>query len=164
MLFIAPTVRPARTKRRTGLIVSLGKLQTPGDIIGLVARQPTMMLALKAVEALNLPDCWIGAGFIRNAVWDALHGRPWCASYGDVVYFDTGNAGPERDGRAARAAGTLRHLRPRVADRQADPGLRAQTRDLSSPRRSKAVGTALAQAPHHRPRRSTANAAATSAK
>ncbi|WRQ77412.1 nucleotidyltransferase family protein [Pseudomonas saxonica] len=27
------------------------------------------------VRSLNLPDCWIGAGFLRNAVWDYLHGR-----------------------------------------------------------------------------------------
>jgi hypothetical protein len=28
------------------------------------------MRLLHAVESLRLPDCWIGAGFIRAAVWD----------------------------------------------------------------------------------------------
>lgn len=30
---------------------------------------------LDIVRSLALPDCWIGAGFVRNAVWDHLHGR-----------------------------------------------------------------------------------------
>jgi hypothetical protein len=29
---------------------------------------------LRAVDALAIVDCWVGAGLIRNAVWDALHG------------------------------------------------------------------------------------------
>ncbi|HEX4507225.1 MAG TPA: nucleotidyltransferase family protein [Alphaproteobacteria bacterium] len=74
-------------------------LRTAGDIVGFIARQPPMMDVLRLVEALDLPDCWIGAGFVRNAVWDALHDRPWSPSYGDidVVYFDVGDAGAERD-------------------------------------------------------------------
>ncbi|KJV09405.1 hypothetical protein VZ95_11725 [Elstera litoralis] len=49
-----------------------------------------MMDALQQVEALGLPDCWIGAGFIRNAVWDALHSLPWQEPQSDidVIYFD----------------------------------------------------------------------------
>ena len=39
---------------------------------------------LEQVRALALPDCWIGAGFVRNAVWDYLHGRPASAPDGDV--------------------------------------------------------------------------------
>jgi len=31
------------------------------------------------VEALRLPDSWVGAGFVRNPVWAALHGRSWSA-------------------------------------------------------------------------------------
>ena len=45
---------------------------------------------MDAVSHLELPDCWIAAGFIRNAVWDALHGRtpqpPGCDV--DVIWFD----------------------------------------------------------------------------
>jgi len=52
------------------------------------------------VESLGLPDGWIGAGLIRNAVWDALHGRPVQASRlddVDVVYFDAADASEARD-------------------------------------------------------------------
>lgn len=45
---------------------------------------------LDVVAALDLPDCWIGAGFVRNAVWDHLHQRPVAPICGDVdvIWFD----------------------------------------------------------------------------
>ncbi len=48
------------------------------------------MRALAAAAALELPDSWIGAGFVRNAVWDTLHGydRPTALNDVDVLYFD----------------------------------------------------------------------------
>ena len=57
------------------------------------------MAALCAVRSLNLPDCWIGAGFARDAAWDHLHGRPPAAPYGDldVIWFDRDDAAPETD-------------------------------------------------------------------
>jgi uncharacterized protein len=51
-------------------------------------------------EALLIEDCWVGAGLIRNAVWDHLHGRPvefFLDSDVDVVYFDPTDTDPERD-------------------------------------------------------------------
>lgn len=33
---------------------------------------------------MNLPDGWIGAGFVRNAIWDDLHGRAPSAPKSDV--------------------------------------------------------------------------------
>jgi hypothetical protein len=52
------------------------------------------------VESLHLPDAWIGAGFIRNAVWDALHGhKPDLSRLNDVdvVFLDYADAGDARD-------------------------------------------------------------------
>lgn len=48
---------------------------------------------------LRLPDGWVGAGFVRNAVWDHLHGRPASPPAGDVdvVWFDPGQADPATD-------------------------------------------------------------------
>jgi len=45
---------------------------------------------LAHVRALDLPDCWIGAGFARDAVWDALHNRPPTIPSGDidVIWFN----------------------------------------------------------------------------
>ena len=76
------------------------KIETAADVCALVARQADMMGLLRSVEELGLPDCWIGAGFIRNAIWDALHGRaPNCALLNDVdvVFFDCTNASPASD-------------------------------------------------------------------
>lgn len=48
---------------------------------------PRMNL-LFTVSALDLPDCYIAAGFIRNMVWDYLHGFS-CTPLSDVdvIYF-----------------------------------------------------------------------------
>jgi len=47
------------------------------------------MQLLQAVQALQLPDCFIAAGFVRNLVWDHLHGyTPTSLNDVDVVYYD----------------------------------------------------------------------------
>lgn len=52
------------------------------------------MACLEAVAALGLPDCWIGAGFVRAPVWDALHGYAEPTPLGDidVIFFDPDSA------------------------------------------------------------------------
>jgi uncharacterized protein len=74
-------------------------LNGESDIARLIAGQPAMMRVLRAVAAQALPDSWVGAGFIRNAVWDALHGFATPAEQGDidVVFFDRSDVRPERD-------------------------------------------------------------------
>lgn len=60
------------------------------DVAALIAGQPDMTDALRALERLDLPDAWIAAGFVRNAVWDTLHGRRpdvGLLSDVDVVFF-----------------------------------------------------------------------------
>lgn len=75
-------------------------MQAVADIAALIEGQPDMMRLLRVVERLALPDCWIGAGFVRNAVWDVLHDRaPDCALLNDVdvVFFDGADASRRRD-------------------------------------------------------------------
>ena len=65
-----------------------------------------MLRLLEAVAAHGPAGAWIGAGFLRNAVWDALTGRddpP--GSDLDVVHFDAGDPSAARD--AAARAGLL---------------------------------------------------------
>lgn len=54
---------------------------------------------LQHVRALQLPDCWVAAGFVRSAVWDHLHGCTACSLPPDidVIWFDPDNALPEQD-------------------------------------------------------------------
>lgn len=57
----------------------------------LLTDDPLRMEALYTVQALQLKDSWIGAGFVRDAVWDHLHGYGQRPIYGDVdvVWFDS---------------------------------------------------------------------------
>ncbi len=41
----------------------------------LLTQDPVRMKILRMARELNLPDCWIGAGFVRSLVWDHLHQR-----------------------------------------------------------------------------------------
>lgn len=74
---------------------------------------PVRWHLLQVVSHLGLPDCWIAAGFIRNAVWDALHGRTARPPIGDVdvIWFDPDHAEEAHD-RSAEAA--LRAVVPTV--------------------------------------------------
>ncbi len=60
---------------------------------------PWRLDALRAVAALGLPDCWIAAGFLRNPIWDRLHGYTEATPLNDldVVYFDPEDRSKERD-------------------------------------------------------------------
>lgn len=59
-------------------------------IIEIISRDPLRLACLRAVRDLALPDAWIGAGFVRNAVWDALTNRvrDLRAHDIDVAFFD----------------------------------------------------------------------------
>jgi len=46
---------------------------TEQDIINLIKNDKWMMAVLKEADKLNLSDWMIGAGFLRNKVWDYLH-------------------------------------------------------------------------------------------
>ena len=82
-------------------------LKTDDDILALVAGDAWMMGALEAVAALGLPDAWIGAGFLRGAVWDRLHGYAERTPLGDidVIYHGPGNLGPAAEAALERRLG-----------------------------------------------------------
>ncbi|WP_434154138.1 nucleotidyltransferase family protein [Pseudomonas sp. JZ134] len=39
-----------------------------------IAEDPLRCQVLTCVAQLHLPDAWVAAGFVRNLVWDHLHG------------------------------------------------------------------------------------------
>ena len=67
---------------------------------------------LVAVAGLGLPDGWIGAGFVRNLVWDRLHGLAEATPLADVdvLFFDP-QAGRETE---RRLEARLRAVMPRA--------------------------------------------------
>ncbi|SFD98424.1 hypothetical protein SAMN05216378_1870 [Paenibacillus catalpae] len=66
------------------------RLKNEQDIIQLVMEDEWMMEVLHAAKALNLPDSWVCAGFVRSKVWDYLHGYTERFSLPDVdvIYYD----------------------------------------------------------------------------
>jgi hypothetical protein len=69
-------------------------LRNAGDVCQFFAASSWHRTVLETVRALDLPDWWIGAGFVRNAVWDHLHGfsSPTPLDDIDVVWFDPARA------------------------------------------------------------------------
>jgi hypothetical protein len=73
---------------------------TETDILNLIKNDKWMMGILRNAEELNLPDWVIGAGFVRNKVWDYLHGfnRPQVDTNDiDLIYFDPNGNDEEAD-------------------------------------------------------------------
>ena len=85
----------------------MAPLTDDADILALVAGDAWMMGALEAVAGLGLPDAWIGAGFLRGAVWDRLHGYAERTPLGDidVIFHDPGNLDPTADEALERRLG-----------------------------------------------------------
>jgi uncharacterized protein len=78
-----------------------------GRLCDIVAASAPFMAALRAARSLGLADWCIGAGALRNLVWDALHAfeRPTPPADVDLAFFDPADLSPERDqGLQARLA------------------------------------------------------------
>ena len=74
-------------------------MRSAGDIAAFIESQPQILEALEVAANTKLPDCWVGAGFIRKAVWNELSGRPYDPAHADIdiVFFDDQDVRPERD-------------------------------------------------------------------
>ena len=68
-------------------------------IADIIAQDPVGMKQLRAVRMLALPDWCIAAGFVRNRVWDHLHGiaPPRPPADIDVLYYDATDLSKERE-------------------------------------------------------------------
>lgn len=68
-------------------------------IINLIKKDPWRMEVLEAVCSLNLPDWLIGAGFVRNPVWDELHNFENQSPITDIdiAYFDPNDLSEESE-------------------------------------------------------------------
>ncbi|CAH7108283.1 hypothetical protein VCHA54P496_10681 [Vibrio chagasii] len=65
------------------------------QIAALIEQDPLRTKILECVAQLDLPQCYVAAGFVRNLVWDHLHGfdNPTPLNDIDVIYFDRGHYG-----------------------------------------------------------------------
>lgn len=67
------------------------------SIVQILRTNATVYAALKIVKQLDLNDCWIGAGFIRNRIWDYVHTieTPITDSDVDVIFYNKENTSKE---------------------------------------------------------------------
>lgn len=74
------------------------------QLIEIVLAAPWRRAVLEAVAALDLPDCWVGAGFVRAPLWDSLHGFAKSTPLPDIdiVYFDPMDTSTERETESER--------------------------------------------------------------
>lgn len=79
-----------------------------GRLCALGQATPWLLAALRAVRDLQLPGGAIGAGAVRNLVWDHLHGfaAPSALPDVDAVYCDPADLSPEAEARWQAALGT----------------------------------------------------------
>jgi hypothetical protein len=62
------------------------------ELIDIITKDELIIKTLTIVKNLKLNDCWVGAGFIRNKVWDILHKKKTIKLNDiDVVFFDKTN-------------------------------------------------------------------------
>lgn len=68
-------------------------------VSAILMADPVRWRLLARASELGLSDCWIGAGFVRNAVWDYLHQFSSSPLTGDVdvIWFDDADVDPDRD-------------------------------------------------------------------
>jgi hypothetical protein len=66
------------------------------QILDLIKQDPIRLSVLEQVRRLDLPQCYVAAGFVRNLVWDHLHKKPTATPLNDidVVYFDDRESNP----------------------------------------------------------------------
>ncbi|WP_428742328.1 nucleotidyltransferase family protein [Tenacibaculum sp.] len=66
------------------------------EFVTIIENDAWMLSILETVKSLNLSDCWIGAGFVRNKIWDYKHQRTRTSLNDiDVIFFDKNDSSKE---------------------------------------------------------------------
>ncbi len=76
----------------------MNNITSEQGISKIIKQDKWMMDVLCAAEKLQLPDWWIGAGFLRNKIWDYIENKPSESTRDvDLVYFNSKDTKPETD-------------------------------------------------------------------
>lgn len=91
-----PSARSPNARLRSRMSMH-GEAALEAQLIGLAFKSTTFMTALQAARGLKLRSWCIGAGAVRNLVWDHLHGfaTETPAQDIDLVFFDESNVSAE---------------------------------------------------------------------
>jgi len=89
--------------------MSAARVKLEQRLLELVQGEHWLMDALRYARSLGLPDWCLGAGVLRNLVWDHLHGHPQAtpAADLDLCFHDPQNLSAARDA-------ALQRLRPAI--------------------------------------------------
>lgn len=100
-------------------MTSVFKVSFERQVQTLICNDPVRWPLLALVRDLGVPDAWIGAGFVRNAVWDHLHGRAMTALQGDVdvLWFDPARSDPAEDLRLRSTPGKAEVMAARAREK-----------------------------------------------
>lgn len=66
-------------------------------LINLIEADNFLLSVLRTVETLQIKDCWVAAGIIRNKVWDYLHNIETIINDIDIIYFDEADTSIETE-------------------------------------------------------------------
>lgn len=82
---------------------------TEDDFIAAILQNPVNAEILRRLPRLALPDCWLVAGCLFQAVWNLRSGRPAGTNVKDydIFYFDASDTSYEAEDRMIRAAARL---------------------------------------------------------
>lgn len=82
-------------------------LKNENDVIACIREDQWMMDVLTHVKALNLPDWWVCAGFVRSKIWDVIHNFSERTDLPDVdvIYYNTRNISIEKEKELERQLG-----------------------------------------------------------
>ncbi|WP_268846244.1 nucleotidyltransferase family protein [Flavobacterium aestivum] len=68
------------------------------ELIEIIKKDNFILDILQTVKDLELNDCWIGAGLVRNKVWDVKHGIARTELNDvDVIYYNSLNLSESED-------------------------------------------------------------------
>jgi hypothetical protein len=82
-----------------GQVISERSDKQQSRLIALIYSSSVLMRALRAARTVGPPDWVIGAGVIRDRVWDHLHGctQPSPSKEVDLAFFDPCSLGSDRE-------------------------------------------------------------------
>lgn len=92
------------------------------ELCDLVEASQQLMRALRAVRESGLPDAWIGAGVLRDVVWDQRYGHGFDFSRArdiDVAFFDPTDLTRDNDDHATARLASIWAEPPWEAKNQA---------------------------------------------
>lgn len=82
--------------------------------------------ALLVAQQLNLSDWMLAAGFVRNLVWDKLHGLQTPLNDIDLIYFDSSDLSADKDSAIEAELNRIAPMYPWSVKNQARMHLRNQ--------------------------------------